>query len=574
MGKTWKPADGICFASPSSRPVSRPLHQQDPQAENDPSVDSNFLPADSSPAGLNPTFALNSHVDDLRFAKLSLRETNRRQVPDTDRLEPFLDRKIRPGEPKYQSPPRFQMTPELFGKAHDSLSEFGAGHQSSCWSHELYRGPCQEKVQVFYCKNLDQSERVARLFLDEPVLGFDLEWPVLPYKPKLAKRRVALIQLSSESRIALFHLALHFGNSPQDLISPTLKSILEDPDVLKTGASISQDCTRLRESLEVNVKATFELSHLHKLVKYSQTAPGLLNRKTVTLSSMCQEAFGLPLYKDQDVRTADWDKALNMDKARYAAADAYAGHRLFLALNQRRLEMDPVQPLPAYAEHKMPIEYVQTVKQDEDEMTSAAEGEQDNPEAQDAQLEGFPDSTEASEDEVDFQDAFEPSREEAAHRKPGKPLLQVLPPEIKLATEWSDVYFQNLRILRGGGKQEAQLARRRSASTQPRGNVVERRRIRDRAGPKPSHLRAYHLWHHQSLSIINIANILRSPPLQATTVSQYIADSIAVDRNLPFDETRLDDVVLHLPDHLRKYQWLRDIIIARISTEDKAKPRS
>jgi hypothetical protein len=44
------------------------------------------------------------------------------------------------------------------------------------WHHGLYQGPNGEKVKVHYCRSKETSERVAQYFLNQEVIGFDIEW--------------------------------------------------------------------------------------------------------------------------------------------------------------------------------------------------------------------------------------------------------------------------------------------------------------------------------------------------------------------------------------------------------------
>jgi hypothetical protein len=49
----------------------------------------------------------------------------------------------------------------------------------------------------------EASERIAKLFLDKPVIGFDIEWKPQASALEGTKKNVSLIQLASEERIAL-----------------------------------------------------------------------------------------------------------------------------------------------------------------------------------------------------------------------------------------------------------------------------------------------------------------------------------------------------------------------------------
>jgi len=63
-----------------------------------------------------------------------------------------------------------------------------------------------------------------------------------------------------------------------------------------------------------------------------------------------------------------------------------------------------------------------------------------------------------------------------------------------------------------------------------------------------SALRAYALWYHNSsLSIAEIASMLRDPPLRNSTVAAYILDSVRLEK-LPFEKKRLRKVLQVMPD--------------------------
>jgi len=190
------------------------------------------------------------------------------------------------------------------------------GSPESFWSYTMYRGPGDDgaKVKVHYCKSNHTMERVCRqYFAKEKVLGFDLEWMPDATKAQGPRRNVCLAQLASESRVALFHLSLF--PKKDELVSPTFKQIMEDPDITKTGVWIKGDCTRLRNFLGIQSRGIFELSHLYKLVKYSKTGETqLVNRKLVTLAKQVQDHLHLPMFKGADVRSSDWSQQLRLDQ--------------------------------------------------------------------------------------------------------------------------------------------------------------------------------------------------------------------------------------------------------------------
>ncbi|KAJ6043432.1 hypothetical protein N7460_004787 [Penicillium canescens] len=224
------------------------------------------------------------------------------------------------------------------------------------WSHSSQQSPGGEKLIVHYCRTLHNTEEIAQHFLDSKVLGFDMEWKSSASAWDSIQNNVSVIQIANEERIAIFQIAsFKPSRSLKDLVSPTLKRIIESPDITKVGVSIKADCTRLRKYLAIDAKATFELSHLFKLVKYGQENPKLVNKRGVNLSEQMEEHFGLPLEKNEDVRCGDWARALSYRQVQYAATDPYACIRLFNAMEAKRLAMDPVPPRPAFAELNRPI---------------------------------------------------------------------------------------------------------------------------------------------------------------------------------------------------------------------------
>ncbi|KAI0109181.1 hypothetical protein GGR51DRAFT_108713 [Nemania sp. FL0031] len=218
------------------------------------------------------------------------------------------------------------------------------------WDHKYYRGPAGESIQVLYSKTKSQSQDIAQQFVNEPVLGFDMEWPWDADKRTKLKDKVALIQLASERKIGLFHISLHEGDTVDDLIAPSLKEVIESSRIIKAGVNILRaDFNRLKTHFNLEPKGAFELSHLYNLVAYGSTEPRKVTTRLRNLSMQVQDHLGLPLWKG-GARTSDWSRPLNFIQTQYAATDAYAGFMLFHCMNAKRLAMDPVPPFPTLCE--------------------------------------------------------------------------------------------------------------------------------------------------------------------------------------------------------------------------------
>ncbi|KAI3319312.1 hypothetical protein HD806DRAFT_509634 [Xylariaceae sp. AK1471] len=178
-----------------------------------------------------------------------------------------------------------------------------------------------------------------------------MEWPWDSHKRPRLQDKVALIQLASERKVGLFHIALHEGNTPDELIAPALKEIIESSSIIKAGVGVlNADFKRLKTDFNLEPKGAFELSHLHSLV----TCPQQATTKLHALSTQVEQHLGLPLWKG-NVRTSDWSRPLNPSQTQYAVTDAYAGFMLFHCMNAKRLAMDPIPPLPRLAETYLPF---------------------------------------------------------------------------------------------------------------------------------------------------------------------------------------------------------------------------
>ncbi|KAL2162711.1 hypothetical protein VTH06DRAFT_6547 [Thermothelomyces fergusii] len=234
------------------------------------------------------------------------------------------------------------------------------GSPESYWKYSLYRGPGPDgsldaKVKVHYCTSMQTTERVVKeYFMNEKIVGFDLEWMGNALKSSGPRMNVSLIQLASPSRIGLFHIALY--PEKDDLVAPSLRQLLGDPSITKVGVWIKGDCTRLAEHLGIKTQGQFELSHLYRLVKYSASGDyGSINKKLVSLATQVKDYLGLPIFKGEEVRISNWTKRLTMDQILYSSSDVYAAVQLFAVLNHHRQKLDPVPDLPHHAELNLPI---------------------------------------------------------------------------------------------------------------------------------------------------------------------------------------------------------------------------
>ena len=287
--------------------------------------------------------------------------------------------------------------------------------RASFWSHNLYRGPNNEQLSIHYCQTPEVADRVAQYFLSEKVVGFDVEWnPRAP--PSSIKGNASLIQLACENRIALFHISLFPGFSRQALMPANLKAVLESPDVLKAGVAVKGDFSRLVRYLGIQPQGVFEISRLRNLVEWYAIDPAKVSHRLVKLSAQVLQHLQLPLYKGEqlldddaqdtaNVRVSDWSQRLNIQQINYAAADAYAGFRLYDVLESKRKQLRPTPPRPQVCDYdaKLPPR-PRIPKKPEPEKSSA--------DAVDADTSAIPAVQEQESDQLSEEDGFETAQEE------------------------------------------------------------------------------------------------------------------------------------------------------------------
>ena len=524
--KTWNPNQGLQFSS-SERLSSLAPTQYVELHENSYCGGEQ----ESSLAQRNSTFDSGSEQG-LEFSKLSLSEALSPREPLCS-SDSVIRNKTNPGancpvspsdgnedagflqsinEP-FRTPRGFHIPEAKFKSARDAAPS----SPSAYWQYRLYQGPdgVYDKVKVHYCKNKDDTERVAQLYLDEDVVGFDIEWKVNAGAADGIRKNVSLIQIASESRIALFHIARYPNASGRDdFVAPSLKKLMESPEITKVGVAIKGDCTRLRNHLDIQSRGLFELSHLYRLVKYSSGDVKKINKTLVSLADQVQEHFDLPLWKGE-VRSSDWSQDLNHQQVQYAASDSYAGFQLFHLLENKRNAMHPSPPRPAHAELNLPIK----LADGQSAIVSDATSEIVEDLYDTSNLSSSISMEELAQKVTNV--GFQQSSSDPFSQNPGRSSTKSavgpsksnstgLPPspELALANIWIEQF-------------------KTSANSVP--------------SAKPAELRAYALWHEQELDVPTIASLLREPPLQNSTVTNYVGRAIQ-SMSLPYKLDRIKEL--------------------------------
>lgn len=320
-------------AGPPTTHNGKQKQDDEMNTEIDPETDSKDQ--DSPALG---TSAISEHADALEDVSASATPTESGDETPTQESEEDI--------PEQLEPLSYQIPEDKLSAAMHAAPKTRASY----WSTKLYQGPEGEALNIHYCKSKDVAERVAKKFLNEKVVGFDIEWKLFGLQSSI-KQNASLIQLACEDRIALFHISLFEGATAEELMPPSLKVVLESPEIYKVGVAIKGDFKRLTKYLGIQAQGVFELSRLHNLVQWHEVDPKRVNNKLVSLTAQVHQHLQLPLYKgeplDDDpattssVRESDWSLPLDLSQIHYAAADAYAGFRLYDALERKRAQLKP-----------------------------------------------------------------------------------------------------------------------------------------------------------------------------------------------------------------------------------------
>lgn len=122
---------------------------------------------------------------------------------------------------------------------------------------------------------------------------------------------------TADGLCALFRLC-KFRTIPQEL-----RSLLEDPDIIKTGVACTEDGNYLLQDYAIKVNGTFDLRFLALLTSH----------KAEGLAKLSKNVLNIELNKNWRVTCSDWEApTLTPDQIDYAAKDAFVAVEIFKKL--------------------------------------------------------------------------------------------------------------------------------------------------------------------------------------------------------------------------------------------------
>jgi ribonuclease D len=156
----------------------------------------------------------------------------------------------------------------------------------------------------------EELERAQGDILNETVVGLDTE--TRPAFRKGESYPPCLVQVATDRAVYLFQLRRMDAH-------PLLKTLLESPQILKTGIALAHDLRTLKTVFAFEEKHILDLGTIARRRGCAQT--GLRNLAGLFLD------FRIP----KGTRTSNWAAAqLSAQQMNYAATDAWACRELFL----------------------------------------------------------------------------------------------------------------------------------------------------------------------------------------------------------------------------------------------------
>jgi hypothetical protein len=207
-----------------------------------------------------------------------------------------------------------------------------------------------KSTQIVLCETLDECSAALQTILVNDVkeregtlaYGFDVETgstgsSTLNDQKDKKDSRVALIQITSLSRTILFRTV------KTTILPKILADFLANPNYLKVGVGINNDAKALYQNFRTQMQGCVDLSDLYyKTVKDPKDSKdskdiAMTKLQKISLQRLVELLLSLQLPKDFRVRCGAWDSAkLSEEQIRYAAADAFYGREVFLALFNRK----------------------------------------------------------------------------------------------------------------------------------------------------------------------------------------------------------------------------------------------
>lgn len=174
-------------------------------------------------------------------------------------------------------------------------------------------------AQIEVLRLPDQLASAERVMREAGLVGFDTESKPV-FQAGQPHNGPDIIQFATQDRGFIVPLAA----SGVELL---LRTVIEAPDILKVGFGLASDKPLLQRRLGLQLQPAVDLSHQVKRLGFKQA---------VGLKAAVAIVLGERLPKSKKTTTSNWaSPTLSPQQLQYAANDAHASLRIYLALNAR-----------------------------------------------------------------------------------------------------------------------------------------------------------------------------------------------------------------------------------------------
>lgn len=169
-----------------------------------------------------------------------------------------------------------------------------------------------EKAVTKFLKIIEEKKRDM---IQIPI-GFDIEWRPT-FKRGVPPGKTAVMQICCDTNHCLVLHLIHSG------IPRNLQLLLEDSSVLKVGAGIGGDASKVSRDYFISIKGVEDLSY-----HANQKLGGGPNKWG--LASLTEKLLSKQLKKPSKIRMGNWETPyLSKEQLEYAATDAFASWFLY-----------------------------------------------------------------------------------------------------------------------------------------------------------------------------------------------------------------------------------------------------
>jgi hypothetical protein len=162
------------------------------------------------------------------------------------------------------------LSPVLFSVPPMSLTR-------SNWNYNDYRGPDGEMISITYARGIMNMDLALQNFQHNGVVSVDVRWasPTEPADGMLLGwfgRYVSVVTLSTQSEIVVCHFNQSYQYRRGVHVPPSLKSLLEDPRIVKVGIEIGNLRKRIEKYLGIFMTGTCDIGSLDISVQSTSSA--------------------------------------------------------------------------------------------------------------------------------------------------------------------------------------------------------------------------------------------------------------------------------------------------------------